>query len=151
MSDRAGNGILFVLSAPSGTGKSTVVHRLLDSVPGLRFSVSYTTRRQRQGERDGEQYHFVDDRTFDRMEQENAFLESARVHAHRYGTGREATESILATGNDVLLDVDIQGARRVRSAGVEAVFVFLLPPSYETLERIKTDPSLRDIPSRRAR
>ncbi len=128
-------GILFVISAPSGTGKSSVSRRLLASVDGMEFSVSYTTRPRRDGERDGREYHFVDDAGFDAMVARDGFLEWAHVFGHRYGTGREATEAALEAGRDLLLDIDVQGASRVRDSGTAAVSVFLLPPDYATLER----------------
>ncbi len=127
-------GVLFVISAPSGTGKSSVTKRLLESVEGIDFSVSYTTRPRRAGERDGREYHFVDDASFDAMVARDGFLEWAHVFGHRYGTGREATEAALDSGRDLLLDIDVQGARRVRDSGVAAVSVFLLPPDYATLQ-----------------
>lgn len=127
-------GILFVISAPSGTGKSSLARGVLDAVDGLEFSVSYTTRERREGEEQGREYHFVDDARFDEMVAEDAFLEWAAVFARRYGTGTEATERALAEGRDLLLDIDIQGARQIRSRGLEAVYVFVLPPDYGTLE-----------------
>ncbi len=127
-------GVLFVISAPSGTGKSSVTKRLLESIEGIDFSVSYTTRPCRAGERDGREYHFVDDAGFDAMVARDGFLEWAHVFGHRYGTGREATEAALDAGRDLLLDIDVQGARRVRDSGVAAVSVFLLPPDYATLQ-----------------
>ncbi len=127
-------GVLFVISAPSGTGKSSVTKRLLESVEGIDFSVSYTTRPRRAGERDGREYHFVDDAGFDAMVARDGFLEWAHVFGHRYGTGREATEAALDAGRDLLLDIDVQGAQRVRDSGVGAVSVFLLPPDYATLQ-----------------
>lgn len=128
-------GTLFVISAPSGVGKSTLARRLLESVEGLEFSVSYTTRPRRRGEADGREYHFVDDARFEAMAAEDAFLEQARVFGRWYGTGRDATERALAAGRDLLLDIDVQGARQVRERHAEAVFVFVLPPDYRTLER----------------
>jgi len=128
-------GILFVLSAPSGTGKSSLAQRLLASDPHLRFSVSYTTRPRRDGEVEGRDYHFVEDAAFDRMVQEGGFLECARVHGRKYGTGRAATEEILAAGDDVLLDIDVQGGKLVRAADASAVLVFVLPPDYKRLEQ----------------
>lgn len=134
MLERRDRGILFVVSAPSGTGKSTLTRRLLDGVPGLEFSVSYTTRAKRPGETDGREYHFVDDAAFERMSEAGEFLEWAVVFGHRYGTGRIGTEEILAAGRDLLLDIDVQGAGQVRTGGVESVSVFVLPPDYATLE-----------------
>jgi guanylate kinase len=127
-------GILLVISAPSGTGKSSIVRGLMASVPGIRFSVSFTTRPRRAGEEDGREYRFVDDARFDAMVASGAFLEWAHVFARRYGTGREETEAALGRGEDLLLDIDVQGARRVRESGIPAVSVFLLPPDFETLE-----------------
>jgi guanylate kinase len=127
-------GRLFVLSAPSGSGKSSLVREVLASTPGLRFSVSYTTRPIRAGEADGREYHFVSDDEFDRMVAAGGFLEWAGVFGQRYGTGREATEEVLAAGDDLLLDIDVQGARQVRNSGVGAVFIFVLPPDFSTLE-----------------
>ena len=125
VAERPERGILFVVSAPSGTGKSTLARRLLDGVPRLEFSVSYTTRGKRPGETDGREYHFVNDETFDRMVSEGEFLEWANVFGHRYGTGRQATESVLAAGRDLLLDIDVQGAGHVRGSEVEAVSIFV--------------------------
>ena len=130
----AAPGILFVVSAPSGTGKSSLARRLLEEVPGIAFSVSYTTRPRREGEEDGREYHFVDDAAFDRRIAAGDFLEWARVFSHRYGTGREATRRELESGRDLLLDIDVQGARQVRESGIPCVCVFILPPDYATLE-----------------
>ncbi len=127
-------GILFVISAPSGTGKSSVAKKLLASVDSLEFSVSYTTRPRREGETDGCEYHFVDDARFDAMVASGGFLEWAHVFGRRYGTGREATEAALRNGRDLLLDIDVQGAQKVREGGIPAVSVFLLPPDYAILE-----------------
>jgi len=128
-------GILFVLSAPSGTGKSSLAGRVVSAVPGLVFSVSYTTRQRRSGEVEGREYHFVDDSAFDSMVERDELLEWARVHDRRYGTGRAATERALAEGKDLLLDIDVQGARQVRASEAGSVSVFLLPPDFATLER----------------
>jgi guanylate kinase len=127
-------GILFVISAPSGTGKSTLARRLLESVPGLDFSISYTTRPRRAGEESGRDYHFVDESRFDAMVAAGEFLESAPVFGRRYGTGRAATEEALARGQDLLLDIDVQGAAQVQKSGLPAVSIFVLPPDYATLE-----------------
>lgn len=134
MLERRDRGILFVVSAPSGTGKSTLARRLLDGVPSLEFSVSFTTRDQRRGETDGREYHFVTDAVFDRMVEGDDFLEWARVFGHRYGTSRSATEKILAAGRDLLLDIDVQGATQVRRSDIPTVSIFVLPPDYATLE-----------------
>jgi guanylate kinase len=126
-------GILFVVSAPSGTGKTSLAKRLLDATEGLDWSVSFTTRPRREGERDGVEYHFVDPRAFAAMERDGAFLESAEVFGRRYGTGREATRAALAAGRDLLLEIDVQGAEQVRASGMHAVSIFVLPPSYHAL------------------
>jgi guanylate kinase len=129
-----GGGTLFVISAPSGTGKSTLARRLMESVPGIAFSVSFTTRPRRAGEESGREYHFVDDDRFDAMVAAGGFLEWAPVFGRRYGTGREATDARLATGIDLLLDIDVQGAAQVRASGRDSVSIFILPPDYATLE-----------------
>lgn len=136
-------GELFVLSAPSGTGKSTLIRRLFDHHPevagGIRFSVSHTTRPPRPGEEDGREYHFVDRGEFEAMIAAGRFLEWARVFGrHLYGTSREAVERRLAEGWDVLLDVEVQGARQVLERWTEAVSIFVLPPSFAALaERLR--------------
>lgn len=128
---------LFVISAPSGSGKTTLARRLLADLTGMEFSVSYTTRKKRPGERDGVDYHFVDDGEFDRMLKEGEFLEWAEVHGRRYGTSQTTVDRSLADGRDVLLDIDTQGAASVRSRRSDAVLIFILPPDLETLrERI---------------
>lgn len=124
---------LFVVSGPSGAGKSTLVRRLLASVPDLDFSVSWTTRPARAGETEGVDYHFVDDAEFDRREKAGEFLEWARVHGRRYGTSARDVEKSLASGRDILLDVDTQGARSVRARRPDAVLVFILPPGKDAL------------------
>lgn len=126
---------LVVVSAPSGAGKSTVVMRLLSEMPGLRFSVSHTTRPPREGERDGTDYHFVDRATFDRLREEGRLLEWAEVHGNLYGTGLAECEKARRENVDLLLDLDVQGAAQVRERMAEAVTVFILPPSYDVLER----------------
>jgi len=128
------DGTLFVISAPSGTGKSTLARRLIESVPGLSFSISFTTRPRRAGEESGRDYHFVDDARFDAMVAAGEFLEWAPVFGRRYGTGRKATEEALAAGRDLLLDIDVQGAAQVRKSGLPAVSIFVLPPDFATLE-----------------
>jgi guanylate kinase len=126
-------GILFVIAAPSGTGKSTVAQNVLERVAGLEFSISYTTRPPRDGEQDGKHYHFVDPEQFEQMRAEQAFLEHAEVFGNSYATGREETDNKLGLGRDLLLDIDVQGARQVRRAQIDAVSIMILPPDYATL------------------
>ena len=133
MSERP-QGTLFIVSAPSGAGKTSMVRALMERDPDLGFSVSHTTRPPRPGEVDGRDYHFIDVPTFERMVEEGAFLEYAKVFDNYYGTSRAAVEAQLAEGRDVFLDIDWQGARQVRQAWPEAVSIFVLPPSREALE-----------------
>lgn len=125
---------LIVVSAPSATGKSTVVARVLREVPGLRFSVSHTTRAPRKGEREGVEYHFVGREAFEAMIREEALLEWATVHGELYGTAKAEYERARAAGEDLLLDIDVQGAAQVRRRVAGALGIFILPPSYEILE-----------------
>ena len=134
-SSDAGVPRLYVVSAPSGGGKTTLVSALLQRDPRVALSVSHTTRAPRPGEQNGVHYHFVDPDTFDRMVAEGAFLEHANVFGNRYGTGRGQVERQLAAGNDVLLDIDWQGARQVRRSYPAARTVFILPPSLEELRQ----------------
>jgi guanylate kinase len=127
-------GRLFVLSAPSGGGKTTLAEALMRDEPRLARSVSHTTRPPRPGERDGVDYFFVDGSTFERMVAAGEFLEHATVFGNRYGTARAAVEALRAQGRDVLLVIDWQGARRVKQLLPEACTVFLLPPSRAELE-----------------
>lgn len=129
-------GNLFVVSAPSGTGKTTILKKIINTVPGLAFSISHTTRKSRPGEQNGVDYHFVDQDTFLEMRADNAFLESAEVHGNLYGTSRDEVNKHLAAGTDILLDIDVQGGRQIRKAGDNsAIFVFIMPPSWEELEK----------------
>jgi guanylate kinase len=129
-------GILFVVSSPSGAGKSTIARKLLAADKGLEMSVSATTRPMRPGEVDGVDYHFVDTATFKEMVANHAFLEWAHVFGHRYGTPHGAVEKALADGRDVLFDIDWQGAQQLyQLAGGDVVRVFIFPPSMEELER----------------
>ena len=134
MSNSPGRGLLMVVSAPSGTGKTTVVERLVETCPSLARSRSYTSRKARTGEKDGVDYNFIERAQFEAMAAQGGFLEWADVFGNLYGTGRADTEALLARGDDVVLVIDVQGARQVRSRVPEAVGVFLLPPSFETLE-----------------
>jgi len=127
-------GNVFVVSAPSGAGKSTLAQRLVRTVPGLIFSISFTTRKPRPGEVDGQDYFFIDDERFDAMVREGGFVEWVQVYGHRYGTGRDWLNEMLATGLDVLLDIETTGALNLRRAIPDARMVFILPPSAASLE-----------------
>ena len=129
------SGHLFVITAPSGAGKSSLIQALMKDDPGLKLSISYTTRAPRPGEQDGREYHFVDDATFLRMREQGEFLESAEVHGYRYGTSKRVIREALERGEDLILEIDWQGARQVRSLHPQCVGIFILPPSVEELER----------------
>jgi len=134
-------GRLFVIAAPSGAGKTSLVNALIAAMPELAFSVSHTTRRPRPNELDGRDYHFVDAATFRGMIERDEFLEHARVFDNHYGTARREVEAALAGGRDLLLEIDWQGARQVRARLPEAIDVFLLPPSRAALEeRLRARP-----------
>ena len=128
-------GLLFVVSAPSGTGKTTVVDRLVEVCPQLERSRSYTSRARRSGETDGVDYNFVSRPDFEGMIARGEFLEWADVFGNLYGTSKRETDARLAAGFDVVLVIDVQGARQVRERMRDAVAVFVLPPSFEALER----------------
>ena len=129
-------GNLIIISAPSGTGKTTILKKLFAEVKGVTFSVSHTTRRPRTGEKDSVDYYFVDQETFKRMQADKEFLEWAEVHGNFYGTTRREVNRHLAQGLDVFLDIDVQGARQVReAAGGECFSIFIVPPSWEEQER----------------
>ena len=121
-------GTLFIVSAPSGAGKSSLVSSAIADDPQLILSVSYTTRAPRAGEANGREYHFVDPKTFEAMLARGEFLESAEVHGNRYGTSQEWIENARAKGLDIMLEIDWQGARQVRKAFPDAVSIFVLPP-----------------------
>ena len=131
----AGTGQLWVVAAPSGAGKTSLVRALLDRDTRLRFSVSYTTRARRSSETDGEDYFFVSEPKFLDMVRDGAFLEHARVFDHWYGTGREHVAGLLNAGYSVVLEIDWQGARQVRERAPGSQSVFILPPSVAELER----------------
>ena len=127
-------GILFIVSAPSGTGKTTLVERLVERVPGLRKSRSYTSRPARDGETDGDDYNFISRARFERMIEAGEFLEWADVFGNFYGTSSADTEGALAAGEDLVLVIDVQGARQVRGFSRDTVSIFVLPPSAAVLE-----------------
>ena len=129
-------GQLFIISAPSGAGKTTILRQVMSDLPGLAFSISHTTRAPRTGEESGRDYHFVDRDTFGKLRESGDFLEWAEVHGNYYGTSRRAVAEQLATGTDVILDIDVQGAAQVKSLGnPAAVSLFILPPSLAELEK----------------
>lgn len=126
-------GNLFIVSAPSGAGKSTLLSRLVAEDPAVAYSVSHTTRAPRDGEKQGVDYYFVDEPEFKRLIEVDAFLEWARVHHNFYGTSAEPLLRELATGRDVILDIDVVGAATVRQKLPQAVSIFILPPNYQAL------------------
>ncbi len=128
-------GRLFVITAPSGAGKTSLIDAVMGADPTLKISVSYTTRAPRPGEKDGVDYHFVADAEFLAMQARGEFLESAEVHGNRYGTSKKVILEALARGDDLILEIDWQGARQVRRLYPDAVGIFILPPSIEELER----------------
>jgi len=142
-------GNLIVISAPSGSGKTSLANRALEEIPKLRFSVSHTTRKPRPGERDRVEYIFVSEKEFEEMIGQGTFLEHARVYGNYYGTSRAFVDEQLSVGYDVLLDLDVQGAGQVKKSYPEAILVFVFPPSLEVLKtRLKNrgldDPSIID-------
>jgi guanylate kinase len=143
---RRPGGVLFVVSAPSGTGKTTVVERLVEICPNLHRSRSYTSRPPRPGEADGVDYNFISRSAFEAMAARDEFLEWADVFGNLYGTARRDTEAALAAGRDVVLVIDVQGANQVRTRVSGTVGIFVLPPSFQTLEtrlrgRCQDDPA----------
>ncbi|HKR80705.1 MAG TPA: guanylate kinase [Nitrospira sp.] len=128
-------GILFIISAPSGTGKTTLCKQLAANIPGLWHSVSYTTRKPRSGEEHGREYFFIDEGTFQAMIDRHEFVEWARVYGHLYGTPRKTLTDKIDQGTDVLLEIDVQGAMQVKKKFEDAVSVFILPPSMTVLRQ----------------
>ena len=128
-------GLLFVVSAPSGAGKTTLVERLVEQTPNLKMSRSYTSRTARQGETDGVDYNFVTQERFEAMVVAGEFLEWADLFGNLYGTSAADTERALESGSDVVLVIDVQGARQVRRRGAETTAIFVMPPSFAVLEQ----------------
>ncbi|HTR44236.1 MAG TPA: guanylate kinase [Thermodesulfovibrionales bacterium] len=126
-------GSLFIVSAPSGAGKTTLCRKLTEVLPGIGYSISHTTRRPRAGEENGRDYIFVDEAEFRRMIGDKEFLEWATVHGNLYGTSQRMLREMQGQGTDVILDIDVQGARQLREASPEGVSIFILPPSLEVL------------------
>jgi guanylate kinase len=128
-------GLMFVISAPSGTGKSTLIRRLTSEFSAFAFSVSCTTRAPRPGEVDGREYHFLTREDFERRRSEGFFAEWAEVYGNLYGTPKQATMDLLARGRDVIFDIDVQGARQLKESMGQGCYVFVFPPSPEDLEK----------------
>ena len=133
-SDRQENGLIILVSAPSGAGKTSLVRGLMKDDPRLRMGISHTTRPRRGSERDGKDYYFISEHTFDEMRRAGEFLEHAQVFGHRYGTSRAMLEELRANNHDVILEIDWQGAAQLRGAGYADTSVFILPPNLESLE-----------------
>ena len=129
------SGRLFVITAPSGAGKTSLIDAVMRDDPTLKISVSYTTRGPRPGEKDGVDYHFVDKGTFLAMRERGEFLESAEVHGNHYGTGKQVILDAVKRGDDLILEIDWQGAQQVRRLYPKCVGIFILPPSVDELER----------------
>lgn len=127
--EKKDRGSLFIVSAPSGAGKTTLCKKVLSALPYLKFSVSYTTRQPRKGEVNDREYTFIRRDEFTRMAKKGDFIEWAEIHGELYGTSKKRIEELLAAGNDVLLDIDVQGASQVRKKSREGVYIFILPPS----------------------
>ena len=129
-------GLLFVVSAPSGTGKSTLLKAVMEKLNGLVFSISHTTRKPRPNELNGTHYHFVDTSTFEAMIQEDAFLEWARVYSNMYGTSKQSVDELLRQGKDVILEIDAQGADNIRkNCNYTSIGIFIAPPSMLEMEQ----------------
>ena len=128
------NGIIFILSAPSGTGKTTICKLLTQKLPDLKFSISHTTREPRNGEAEGTDYHFISKKEFEEKIESGEFLEWAKVFKNYYGTASESVDRHHLNGDDVLIELDVQGAQSLRDIHYKAVFIFMMPPSLEALE-----------------
>jgi len=128
------NGIIFILSAPSGTGKTTICKLLIQKLPDLKFSISHTTREPRNGEVEGTDYHFTSEKEFEEKIERGEFLEWAKVFKNYYGTAFESVDRHHLNGDDVLIELDVQGAQSLRAIHYKAVFIFMMPPSLEVLE-----------------
>lgn len=131
----AENGTLFVVSAPSGAGKTTLIRKALERIPDLSYSVSHTTRPPRAGEIHGKDYFFTDETDFKSMIDQSQMLEWARVHNYFYGTSKKFVEQTLETGSSLILDIDVQGAEQIMASSLNPVSIFILPPSMEVLRR----------------
>ena len=131
----SGRGMLIVVSSPSGGGKGTLIDRVLRTVPGVSYSVSYTTRAPRGTEQDGREYFFVSTSAFEEMVRRGEFLEWANVYGYLYGTNQIQVEGELAAGHDIILEIDVQGAASIRKKIDDAVSIFILPPSFELLRQ----------------
>ena len=129
------SGKLFVITAPSGAGKTSLIEAVMRDDPSLKISVSYTTRQPRSGEKNGVDYHFVDEATFKGMRERGEFLESAEVHGNHYGTAKQVILDAVKRGDDLILEIDWQGAQQVRRLYPDCIGIFILPPSIEELER----------------
>ena len=143
MPEKRNRGSLFIVSAPSGAGKTTLCKKVLATLPYLKFSVSYTTRQPRKGEVNDREYTFIRRDEFTKMVKNGDFIEWAEIHGELYGTSKRRIEKLLAAGNDVLLDIDVQGASQVREKSREGVYIFILPPSIEVL-RIRLEKRMTD-------
>jgi guanylate kinase len=137
-------GSLYVISGPSGSGKSSLANRALEEVPNLKFSVSHTTRKPRPGEQDSVEYFFISEEKFEEMVEAGEFMEHACVYGYYYGTSEVNVETLRWEGYDVILDIDVQGGRQVRKSHPEAVLIFVFPPSLEVLTQRLRDRNLDD-------
>ncbi len=143
------NGNLYIVTAPSGGGKGTLIKQVLPQIENLSYSVSYTTRKKRVGEIHGNDYFFVEESEFRDLIKKDEFLEYAKVHSNFYGTSKTQVEKELISGNDILLEIDVQGAEEIKHKLPEAIGIFILPPSYEILSQrlvergTETDDSLK--------